>query len=80
MASVSSLAEYANHSGGFADTFSAKLYPKAMTPSQKVASPLSAALQGRATARRAIAMFVPFPVVRVCGSATTSQMLKFELS
>lgn len=29
------------------------------------------ALQGSATAKRAIAMFVPFPVVLVCGSATS---------
>ena len=37
----------------------------------QVASPLSAALQGSATARRDIAMFVPFPVALVCGSATS---------
>ncbi|EJZ61468.1 putative lipoprotein [Shigella flexneri 1485-80] len=46
-------------------------FPKAITPSQKVDSPASAALQGRDTASRAIAMLLPFVVVRVWGSATS---------
>jgi hypothetical protein len=56
------------------------LFPKAITPSQKVDSPASAALQGSATASRAIAMLLP---LLWCGSGDlppAARMLKFVLS